>query len=156
MRKTVLFEILCVIVLAIFIVFTVGQEKEVILSGQEIMESVIETLDTEGLEEFGKNELKDKFGLDAKKFESFSYYGSQDVMNVCEVLIIKTGEADKDEVLSAITKAAEDKKAVFESYSPEAFALLENSVIKEKNGVVFFCVNEKADEAYSAFLSAIK
>ncbi len=156
MRKTVFFEIVCIVVLAVFIVFIVGEEKAVTLSSEEICESVIEVMDTEGLQKFGKNELQENFGLDSKQFESFAYYGSKDVMNVCEVIVIKPANADKEEILSAIENAVEDKKAIFESYSPEAFALLKNSVIEVKNGVIFYCVNEKAEEAYSAFLSSIK
>ncbi len=155
MRRTVFWEIICVAVLAVFILFITGEEKEVLLSAEEISQSIIAQTDYSELESFGKVRFKEQTTLSPKEFESWVYFGSQDIMNVRELIIIKPGEADSENIMNALEKRLEDKKKIFESYSPEAFSLLDNCILTEKRGVIFFAVGESADKALAVFLECI-
>ncbi len=151
MRKTIFLEIICVVLLVFFIAFVTAEEKQVLLSAEEISQTVTAETSFSGLEKFGKDRFRDQTTLNPKNFESWIYFGSEDIMNVRELIIIKPGEVSREKIMTALEKRIQEKMNIFEAYSPEAFSLLEKCVLTEKNGVIFFAVGEDADKALAAF-----
>lgn len=149
-------QLLCVIFLGVFIAFSLNQEKEIIKSAAEIAQEVTESVSAEGLEAFDEARLSEQFGFSEDDLDSFAYYGSQDIMNVREILVLKLNEGTDGKALTeVIEKRAEDKYNTFKDYDPAAAALLESRVVELKNGVVFFVVHEDAQTGLEAFAKSI-
>lgn len=149
-------QLLCVILLGVFIAFSLNQEKEIIKSAPEIIQEVTESVSVEGLEEFDKARLSEQFGFSEEYIDSFAYYGSQDIMNVREILVLKLKEGtDGTALTEIIEKRAEDKYNTFKDYDAQAAALLESRVTENENGVIFFIVHENAQTGLEAFTKSI-
>ena len=73
-------------------------------------------------------------------------------MDVREIIIIKLKDgASSDEAIQKIKKRLEEKQTLFEGYAPEQSAMLQNYVLKQKAGFVFYAVLTDKEAALSAF-----
>lgn len=148
-------QLICVILLAVFIGFSLSGEKEVTKSAAEIAEEITAVIDTENLIYFDDTRLKDEFGFDADSFESWVFIGSEDIMDVREILVIKLSEgADSEAVISVIEKRAEEKLGVYKDYDPLASSILEARVTEINNGVIYYSAHENAREGAEVFLKS--
>lgn len=149
-------EILCVVFLAVFIFSVTQGETYSTKTVDEIESSVSEVFSTESLKKIKKNKLKEEFSFDFDQIDSFSYYASDSIMNVNELLIIKLKEDVKtDEAERLILDRVRKKQILFEGYAPNESALLQNYVLKSDSGFVFYAVGEQAQQSLERFLSVV-
>ncbi len=158
MSRAGLTQLICVVLLVAFIAFSLSGEKDVtVKSAAEISEEITAVIDTENLISFDGIRLKDEFGFDGDSFESWVFIGSEDIMDVREILVIKPSEdADTEEIISAIEKRATEKYNTYKDYDPVASSILEARLIRESDGVIFYCAHEQAREGAEAFLKSVK
>lgn len=149
-------EILCVVLLVLFIVFISSESKISTKSADEVFEGVKSSMDLSALSKQKSKKFEEELSLSADKYEDIIYYASASVMEVRELLIVKLRDtADKDELISAAEKRAEEKTKLFEGYAPKEGALLKNHVLLEKNGFVLFAVCDEPLKVSAAFKSIV-
>ena len=151
MNKYRFVEILCVIFAVLFIAGSLRGDATLDMTAYEITENICSQLCTE-LSAGDRDSVRERLGFDPDSFSSFSYYSSDDIMNVREIFIGVSPENTDSTVSEAIRKYLDEKHKLFEGYAPEEAALLKNARIEEKGNVIIFIVAENADEIYSAFL----
>lgn len=150
-------QLVCVILLVVFIAFSLSGEKEVTKSATEIAEEITAVIDTENLIYFDEVRLKDEFGFDGDSFESWVFIGSEDVMDVREILVIKLTEGtDSQAITSVIEERAEEKYNTYKDYDPLASSILEARVTQVSNGIIYYSAHENAREGAEVFLKSTK
>ncbi len=149
-------QLICVVLLVVFIGFSLSGEKETVTkSATEIAEEITAVIDTENLINFDEAKLRDEFGFDGDSFDSWVFIGSEDIMDVREILVIKLSEGeDSKAVISAIEKRAQEKYNIYKDYDPLASSILEARVTEERGGVIFYSAHENAREGAEAFLKS--
>ena len=149
-------EIVCVVLLAVFIMFISTSDDISDKTAKQVATEVIKVYDTEGLVSVEKKQLKKQLKLDANNFDGYYYYASESIMDVREVLIIKLKDmSDADEVLSLLESRISEKTTLFEDYAPEESALLKNHILISEGGFIYYAVGEDADEGSEAFKSSL-
>ncbi len=157
MSKAGFGQLVCIILLILFIGVSFFGEGDTVKTADEIAAEVMKQISTEGLEQFDDERLVSRLGLDGEEFDSFVYYGSADVMDVREILIIKGKEnANLDAVTELIGKKAEEKYNTYKDYDPVASALLEKRVIQVSKGAIIYIVHDDAAEGVSAFVKCVE
>ncbi len=156
MSKAGLGQLICVILLVAFIGLSFFTEDATAKTAAEIAEDVIAKVNTKELVKFDKERLLSQFDLDDEAFDSFEYYGSEDIMDVREILIIKGKEnSDLKAAAELISAKAEEKYNTYKDYDPIASSLLENRVIEISRGVIIYIVHDDAAAGLDAFLKCI-
>lgn len=156
MSRAGICQLICVVLLVVFIGFSLSQEKEITKSATEIAQEITFVINTENLQSFDEARLTEQFGFNSDEFDSWAYYGSEDIMNVREILVIKLKEgADSQAVADIIDKRAEEKYNTFKDYDPTAASILDGRVIENKNGFIFYAADESAHAGLEAFLKSI-
>lgn len=147
MNKHRVIEIFCVIFLICFIFFVSREEPYSDKSVQDVVGAVSAEINVKDLKSYGKNKIKEEFGIDFQDVDSCAYYASDSVMNVEELLVIKLKEGAKaDFITEKIEKRVKDKQVLFEGYAPEQSAMLKNYVLFYQKGFIFYAVcDEWAD-----------
>ena len=149
-------EILCVVLLVLFIVFISSESKISTKSADEVFEGVKSSMDLSALSKQKSKKFEEELSLSADKYEDIIYYASASVMEVRELLIVKLRSTeDKDVLMSALEKRTEEKIKLFEGYAPTEAQMLKNHILTEKNGFVFFAVCDDTARASEAFKSAV-
>ncbi len=145
-------EIICVLLALWFIVLSVSGKKELNMTASEIMEIVCKD-EISGLVSRDREFIRENLGFDPDVFSSFSYYSSDDVMNVNEVFIAVL------DINGSGTAAVEAMEAyrlgrlnLFNGYAPEQAALIENRKHLFEGNVIIYIISENADEILSAFM----
>ncbi len=157
MSKAGICQIVCIFLLAAFIGVSFFGEEDTVKSADEIAEAVTAEISTEGLQRFDGERLSSQLGLDGTQFESYVYYGSEDIMDVREILIIRgEEESDLDSVAELIGKKAEEKYNTYKDYDPVASALLEKRVIEADRGAIIYIVHDDAAAGLEAFLKCVE
>ncbi len=150
-------QLICVFLLVLFIGVSFFRKEDTVKTAEEIAEAVTAQLSTEGLQQFDGERLSSQLGLDSEQFESFVYYGSEDIMDVREILIIRgKEESDLDSVAGLIGKKAEEKYNTYKDYDPVASALLEKRVIEVRRGAIIYIVHDDASAGLEAFLKCVE
>ncbi len=150
-------EILSVAVLIIFIIVLCaarsgGTDKSI----EEISSPVISTLQKGEMSKKTNADAIREFGIDISKTDGIVYYENENIMNVSEMLIVKLkNENDAREFESAIKKRVKNQKNLYKNYAPEAYALLNDCIIKTSSNTVFYCTSKNADELYETFKEAM-
>lgn len=158
MRKTLLRlgEVLCVLLLAIFIAFVSSQDKISTVPFKTVSKSVVSVCNVKKLEKRDKLELKRKFGIDMSDYKSFIYYSSDSVMDVRELLIIRADNKDALEAAEKkISKYVTEKAELFDGYAPEESQLISSHVLTVKKGYLLFYIGEEKEKAVSAFSESL-
>ena len=157
MSKAGFCQVVCVFLLALFISVSFFGKEDTVKTADEIAGAVTAQISTEGLQKFDGERLSSLFGLDSEQFASFVYYGSEDVMDVREILVIRGKEAsDLDSVAELIGKKAEEKYNTYKDYDPVASALLEKRVIEADRGAIIYIVHDDAAAGLEAFLKCVE
>ncbi len=150
------FEFVCVALLAVFIFNITQTEIYSTKTVEEVETSVLDVFSVEDLKKIENNKLSEEFSFDFDFIDSFSYYASDSIMNVNEILIIKLKEGvNSSETEQVIKERVEKKQILFDGYAPNESALLQNYVLKSKSGFVFYAVGEQASAAVEKFLSVV-
>ena len=157
MNKHRVFEIVCVVFLAVFIFFMSGNDSYSDKTVDEVFEFLPQSTEFQQLQKIGKNEIKKEFGIEFDGIDSFVYYASDSIMTVDELMIIKLKEnAKADDIIEKIEKRVKDKQILFEGYAPEQSAILKNHDLSYKDGFIFYCVSENSTDALIYFLESLK
>lgn len=112
-----------------------------------------------GLEELhslDENALQERLGTTPEGCEGFLMYGSDDVMNVDELLIVKGPAAALDRLETAVRGRVEAQLDVFRSYGVDQKQLLEAARVTRRGSYLFYAVGAASDAWEDAFLSAIR
>lgn len=118
--------------------------------------SVLETIDTEGMQEAGVQDFKRYYGLNAGDYEDVALYLPGDVMGVQELLLVKVKDKSQIEtVQSAARKRLDTQTESFEGYGAEQTKLLKAAVLESRGSYVIMSVGKDADKAYTAFKKSL-
>lgn len=149
-------EIICVALLAVFIVFVSSSDKLSTVPFDEVSASVMAECNLKGLIKRDKLELKGKFSLNSDEFTDFIYYSSNSVMDVRELLIVSCKEkqllTDAEKKIKAYV---EEKANLFEGYAPNESKLINSHVLESKKGYLIFYIGEETEKAASAFSQSL-
>ena len=157
MNKHRVFEVICVVFLAVFIFLMSTGDSYSDKTVDEVFEFLPQSADFKEFQKIGKNKIKEEFGIEFDGIDSFVYYASDSVMTVDELMIIKLKEnAKADGITEKIEKRVKDKQILFEGYAPQQSALLKNYALSYKDGFIFYCVSENATDAMIYFLESLK
>lgn len=148
-------ELLCVFLLVLFIVVLSRNTAVSTKPADQIFTEVKDSAYTKGLEKRSKAQFKKVTGFSQNEFESVVYYGSDSVMEVREVMIVKVGSGDADALVDALKERVKNKAELFRGYAPEQSALLDSCIIEERAGVVFYAVCDDAQKAAAVFKAAV-
>lgn len=156
MKKYFFVEILCIVLTVCFIVFSVaGTSVKTEKTAEEIINSLVELMSTEDIGSKNSNFTADKYNIDSSVFSSLECYCSDDVMNVNELFIGVFAEENDDAVYSAFEKYASDRFTLYDGYASEQSALIGGHILKVESGVLFFCIDENAEDIYEELLKII-
>lgn len=152
-------EIVCVAVLIVFIFILTGNSSVSPKSGEEVFKSIgaaVGTDDRQDIKKCDNQRIKKEFGFTHNDFEYVTYYASDSVMEVRELLIIKLRDKSQlDSVESAVKKRVGDKSKLFKGYAPEQSAKLDKYIFEYKKGFVLYAVSDNPDKLISAFKKAL-
>lgn len=152
MKKYRIAEIICIVILVVFIGFLSKEETTSDKTAKEVAKAVFSAVDTSGLKKQSELQIKKELSLSVDSFDGMYFIKSDDIMDVREIIIIKLKDgASSDEAIQKIKKRLEDKQTLFEGYAPEQSAMLQNYVLKQKAGFVFYAVLTDKEAALSAF-----
>lgn len=152
MKKYRIAEIICIVILLVFIGVLSADETASDKTVKEVAGAVISVVDTKGLSKQSEMQIKKELSLSAQSYDGIYFIKSDEVMDVREILIIKLKDnQSSDEVIEKIEKRIKNKQTLFEGYAPEQSAMLQNYVLKQKAGFVFYCVLSENETAVSAF-----
>ena len=146
-------ELLCAAALIGFILFaaaahTGGTQK----TAKELEASFADALTAGGMARQTRRAAEDRFGLPPEKTAGVVYYANESVMDVSELLIVLVQDpAETAGIRQSILAHIEEQKALYRSYAPAQYALLENSVVAVSGNAVFYCTAENADELHDRF-----
>lgn len=151
MSKHRIAEILCILILVVFIGVLSVEETISDKTAKEVGSLLFSQLDCEGLKEQSELEIKKELSVSADSYEGIYYIKSDEIMDVREILVIKLNEGQSaDSAVSKIEKRIEKKQTLFDGYAPEQSAMLQNYVLKVKAGFVFYAVWDDSAAAVSA------
>ncbi|MBQ9517106.1 MAG: DUF4358 domain-containing protein [Eubacterium sp.] len=150
-------EIICTVALLVFIlVLLVVNSGGTSKTADQVAEPVIKVMDVSKMTKKSASVAATVFDFDRAKAEDIVYYDTGNVMDVSELLIVKLyDEADAKEFKAAADKRVETQKALFKSYAPDQYALLDKSVVEVSGNMLFYCTAENADDVYRAFKKAL-
>ena len=152
MKKYRIAEIICSVLLVVFIGFLSKEETTSDKTAKEVAKAVFSAVDTSGLKKQSELQIKKELSLSVDSFDGMYFINSDDIMDVREIIIIKLKDgASSDEAIQKIKKRLEEKQTLFEGYAPEQSAMLQNYVLKQKAGFVFYAVLTDKEAALSAF-----
>ena len=152
MRKYRIMEIICIVILVVFIGVLSKEETVSDKTLKEVSAAVTATIDTKGLKKQKEMQIKKELSLTAESFDGIYYIKSEDIMDVREILIIRLKENQtSDEAIEKIEKRLKNKQTLFEGYAPEQSAMLKDYCLKQKAGFIFYAVHNDNETALSAF-----
>lgn len=156
MSKQRFFEILCTVLLAVFIVAMLAGNAGSSKTAEQVFEPVIEQVDLEVLKVRDDKVLVKEFSFGEKDVENVIYISSDSVMEVRELLLVEAKSTeDVQKITELIRSRVESKKALFKNYAPEQSALLENYVLVKKGKFILYTVYDSPEKIVKAFKKAL-
>lgn len=149
-------EFLMVACLAVFIVFINMQTVYIDVDADTIVEALNETAGLENMKEYTPGEIKSELGINVNDYKSVAYFGHDSVMECEMVLVICLDDASQgSELVDELTAKRKELMKLFQSYAPEQYELLSNSILEQKDKYVLYAVSENAEEVYNVFCDCI-
>lgn len=109
------------------------------------------------LEPSDENALSKLLGLDASAYEGWLFYNGESVMDVSELLIVKSAdEAALNEAEDAVNARLASQITAFESYGTNQSFLLKNALTEKSSLYLFYAVGEHAAEWLDAFRACVR
>ena len=156
MKQRRIKEGVCILVLLIFIVLLMTQDKQSNAAPQQVFEAVQSAIDTEGLAVCKDERIKKEFGIDPRMYDTVSYLASDSIMEVREILLVHLSpDSDENNLLEKIRSRVTDKAELFSGYAPEQSGYLEHYALLSRGGYVLFVVSDTPDAAVRAFKKAL-
>ena len=108
------------------------------------------------LHELDENGFQERLDATPEGCEDWLMYGSDEIMDVSEVMVAKGGEAALDRLEDAVRGRIEAQLKVFRSYGVNQKDLLEGATLLRRGDYLFYAVGETADAWQDAFLACIR
>lgn len=109
-----------------------------------------------GLKTMDENGFQERLDIAPDGCEGWLMVGSEDIMDVSELMIAKGDAAALDGLESAVQRRLEAQLAVFRSYGVNQKDLLEGARVLRRGDYLFYAVGEQADRWEDAFLACIR
>lgn len=149
-------ELVCVVVLVVFVVCLSAGSSVSKKSASEVFDQIKSKTQIGEIKKCDKSKFKKETGFAENEFESVVYYGSDSVMEVREIIVVKLKDSSQSRTLVQSLEERVSKKAeLFKGYAPEQSAMLDSFVLEEKGGFVFFAVGSEPQKLKSAFEKAL-
>lgn len=149
-------EFLLVLCLIIFIVMINRQMTYADVSIDVIMEAILGETDLGELEEFSSAEIKKQFGINVNEYKGVVYRGHVSVMESEMLLVVCLADKEQGEkIIETITNQRDELMKLFQSYAPDQYELLRNSVLIQKENYLLYVVSEDAKAVEAAFTDCI-
>ena len=108
------------------------------------------------LKSLDENGFQERLDTAPDGCEGWLMVGSEDIMDVSELMIAKADAATLDRLESAVQQRLEAQLAVFRSYGVNQKDLLEGARVLRRGDYLFYAVGERADPWEDAFLACIR
>ena len=155
--KTVRYkELGCVVVLVVFILLLCTGGKTSKAKAEDVFASACSAADTSMLSVCKDEKFKKEFGFGVQEFDGVCYMASDSIMEVREILVVKTAKTSpSDELIEKIKSRIENKAVLFKGYAPEQSALLEDYTLVQKGNFILFTVSDSSSKIEKAFKKAL-
>ena len=142
--------------LLVFVIVLQAGDKSSNASLEAVTESVVGTLDLEGMQESNNRMFQKFYGLDPEDYEGVTLYSPASNMDAQELLIIKLKDNSQAEaVAAAINTRLETQMNSFEGYGIEQYAMLEDHVLDVQGNFILYIVHPDAGQADEAFRNSL-
>lgn len=150
--KYKLAELLCVILIIIFVAFSISTNAKTQKSAKEISTEITKQIDISELSERDNLFFSKTFGRSSDEFESIAYYSSDDVMNVSEILVIKLNDSSpSSEIYEQFEEYINSRYDTYAAYAPNQGDQLKNRILERKGNVIFMYIGDDEQAALDAF-----
>ncbi len=144
-------EFVALVCLVAFIMFVSDKEEISTADPEQLCSQIISQVNTEGMTERNNLFLRKKYNADTDALDYFSYFSTDYVMDVREILIIKADKAQCEQLIESIDNIRIESKKLFDSYAPEQSMLLESAVLVYEKGYLLYFVGDNPSKALSVF-----
>ena len=142
--------------LVVYAVLVVGANSARNVDFAVIRSAIAAAPGVSGLKPLDENGFQERMDASPAPCEGWLMVGSDEIMDVSELMIAKAGEATLDDLEAAVQKRLEAQLAVFRSYGVNQKDLLEGATVLRRGDYLFYAVGEYAGEWEDLFLSAIR
>lgn len=151
MKKVIAVELALVLLLVgVMSLLLYQKDPRPDVTGAEVKE-MVESLDGDGiLTAAGTLRLRRAFGLNAADHDLVVYYMPGASMDVCEFLLIRTGEGNLEAVQAAMENRIASQIAAFDHYGEKQIELLNKAVIRQYGNYLCLIVSDHPDEWLAA------
>ena len=108
------------------------------------------------LKALDENGFQERLDVAPTGCEGWLMVGSEEIMDVSELMIAKADEATLDGLEVAVQRRLEAQLAVFRSYGVNQKDLLEGATLLRRGNYLFYAVGENAAQWEDRFLSCIR
>lgn len=144
-------------ILAVFIVFINAKDNYVDVDVNTIASGISDTSGFGDMEKFGSEDVKKDFGINVNNYDGFIYYGHETVMQCETVFILKLKSSSQaDDIVEIIKDQIEENKELFQSYAPEQYEMLNNSILEHKGNYIIYIVSDNASSIEKVISDIIK
>ena len=142
--------------LAVYTVLVVGANSARDVDFSVIRSAIVAAPGVSELKMLDENGFQERMDIAPTGCEGWLMAGSDDIMDVSEVMIAKAGEATLDGLEAAVQRRLEAQLAVFRSYGVNQKDLLEGATLMRRGNYLFYAVGGHADQWEDAFLACIR
>ena len=104
-----------------------------------------------------ENAFRKRFGLDPDGCEGWALYGSDYVMNVDELLVVKAPDEDVREAILEAARARRDEQfRLFRDYGTDQASRLESAILWQRGPYVFYGVSARVEDWDRDLLALIR
>ena len=108
------------------------------------------------LKALNENGFQERLDTTPDGCEGWLMVGSDEIMDVSELMIAKADAATLDRLEEAVRRRLEAQLAVFRSYGVNQKDLLEGATVMRRGNYLYYAVGEAADQWQDAFLACIR
>lgn len=149
-------EFLLVGLFIVFILFINKQTVFVEVDMETITKELSKEAGLEEMQEFSASRAKADLGINVNDYKAVAYYGHESIMECETLLIICLNDGSQgDELIERIEKQRIGLMNLFQSYAPDQYELLANSILDIKGNYVFYIVSENAEDIAQLFVDCI-
>ena len=142
--------------LAVYTVLVVGANAARDVDFSVIRAAVAAAPGVSDLKMLDENGFQERMDATPAGCEGWLMAGSDEIMDVSELMIAKADEATLDGLEAAAQRRLEAQLAVFRSYGVNQKDLLEGATLMRRGSYLFYAVGERADQWEDAFLACIR
>ena len=142
--------------LVAYAVLVVGANSARDVDFAEIRRAMAASPGVANLNALDENGFQERMDATPEGCADWLMYGSDDIMDVSELMIARGDEATLDRLEDAVQGRLEAQLAVFRSYGVNQKDLLEGATVLRRGDYLFYAVGEAADRWADAFLACIR